>query len=174
MFYELFGTQNSMVSFIFKLDPRKDQIHVKLGQMWSTFKIQNFLTQICLSCADLSQNFKNVIYSYVQQLEMLKNAFQRGDVITFTWSSGHCTAKNKDIALQFCVRVVCMYFDHVYADFWLLTFRILLTIIKKNIHFEFWGRNRKISKIRYRHFVERSILRLLDYFDGVLLQNWTF
>ena len=30
---------------------------------------------------------------------------------------GHCTAKNKDIALKFCMRVVCMYHDHIYSDF---------------------------------------------------------
>ena len=30
---------------------------------------------------------------------------------------GHCTAKNKDIALTFCMRVVFMYLDHIYSVF---------------------------------------------------------
>ena len=176
MFYGSFGTHNSMVAFIFKFEPRKGQLHVKQGQITSNFKIQNFLIQICLSCADLSQNSKNVIYFYVQQLEMQKIAFQKCDVITFTWFSGHCTAKNKDIALKFCVRVVCMYVDHIYSGcldnvknldfignyFW--KFEIL----------NFWGQIRKISKIWESHFIERSILRRLAFLDCVLLQNWAF
>ena len=124
MFYGPFGTQNSMVTFIFKFDPRKGQLQVKLGQIRSNFKIQNFLTKICLSCADLSQDSKNVIYFYVRQLEMPQNAFQKCDVITFTWFLGHCTAKNKDIALKFCLHVVCMYLDNIYSGF-LNTLKIL-------------------------------------------------
>ena len=46
-----------------------------------------------------------------------KNAFQKCDVITFTWFFGHCTAKNKDIALKFCMLVVCMYLYHMYSVF---------------------------------------------------------
>ena len=44
-------------------------------------------------------------------LEMPKNAFQKPHVITFTcfFFFGHCTVKNKDIALKFCMRVLCMY-----------------------------------------------------------------
>ena len=102
-----------MVTLIFKFDPRKGQLQVKLGQIRSNFKIQNFLTKIYLSCADLSQDSKNVIYFYVRQLEMSKNVFQKCDVITFTWFFGHCTAKNEDIALKFCMRVIYMYLDHI-------------------------------------------------------------
>ena len=42
-------------------------------------KFQNlkFSNKICLSCADLSQDSKNVIYFYVRQLKMPKNAFQK-------------------------------------------------------------------------------------------------
>ena len=46
---------------------------------------------------------------------MQKNAFQKFDVITFTWFFGHCTAKNKDIDLKFWMRIVCMYLDHMYS-----------------------------------------------------------
>ena len=66
-------------------------------------------------CRFVSGFKKNVIYFYVRQLEMPKIAFQKCDVITFTWFSGHCTAKNKDIALKFCVRVFCKYPEHVYS-----------------------------------------------------------
>ena len=48
---------------------------------------------------------------YVSQLEMPKIAFQKCDIITFTWFLGHCTAKKKDIALQFCMHIVCMNID---------------------------------------------------------------
>ena len=115
MFSGSFWTQNSMVTFIFKFDPRKGPLQVKLGQIWSNFKTQNFLTQVYLSCAVLSQNSKNVVYFYLRQLEMPKISFQGCDVITFTWFFGQCTGKNKDIALKFCLRFVCMYLDHIYS-----------------------------------------------------------
>ena len=44
-------------------------------------------------------------------------AFTTCDVITFTWFFGHFTAKCKDIALKWCMRVVCMYLDHIYFGF---------------------------------------------------------
>ena len=69
-----------MVTFIFKFDPRKGQLQVKLGQIRSNFKIQSFLTKTWLICADLSQDSKNVIYFFVRQLEMPKIAFQKCDV----------------------------------------------------------------------------------------------
>ena len=68
------------------------------------------------SCAVLYQDSKNVIYFYVQQSEMPNIAFQKFDV-TFTWCFGHYTAKNKDIALKFCMHVVCMYLDHIHSGF---------------------------------------------------------
>ena len=117
MFSGSFGTQNLMVPLIFKVDPNKGQLQVKLGQIKSNLKIQNLLTKICLSCADLSQESKKDIYFYVRQLEMLKNAFQKCEVITFNWFFGHCTAKNKDIALNFCMRVACTYLDHIFSGF---------------------------------------------------------
>ena len=49
----------------FKFDPRKVQLQVKLGQIWSNFKFQNFITKACLSCADLSQDSKmSFIFMY--------------------------------------------------------------------------------------------------------------
>ena len=58
MFYGLFGTQNSMVTFISKFDQTKGELQVKLGQFRSNFKIRNIVTKVCLSCAVLSQNPK--------------------------------------------------------------------------------------------------------------------
>ena len=77
MFYGSFGTQNTMVAFIFRFDPRKGQYKVKLGQKRSNFQNQNFHLKTCLSCPVLSQDSKNVIYFYVRQLEMPKIAFQK-------------------------------------------------------------------------------------------------
>ena len=65
-----------MVTFIFKFDPRKGQLQVKLGQIRSNLKIYNLLTKIGLCRAVSSQDSKNIIYFYVRQLKMLKIAFQ--------------------------------------------------------------------------------------------------
>ena len=59
---EVIWTKNSMAAFIFKLDLRKDQSQVKVGQIKSNFHIQNFLTETRLSCPVLSQYSKNVTY----------------------------------------------------------------------------------------------------------------
>ena len=104
--YGSFKMQNSMVAFIFKFGPRNGQFQVKLGQIRSNFKIQDFPSKTCLSCKVLSQDSKTVIYFYVRQLEMPKIALQKCDVITSTRFFGHCTAKNKDIALKLCMWVV--------------------------------------------------------------------
>ena len=37
-----------------------------------------------------------------------KKCISKSDVMTFTWFFDHCTAKYKDIALKFCMCVVCM------------------------------------------------------------------
>ena len=58
MFYGSFGTRNSMVTLIFKIDQRKGQLQVKLSQIRSNFKLQSFITKICPSCAVLSRDSK--------------------------------------------------------------------------------------------------------------------
>ena len=91
----------------FEIYPRIGQLQVKLGQICSNFKIQNFLTKLCLSCAVLSQDSKNVIYFHVWQLEMSISHMWRHRLYLFFFF-GHCTAKNKDIAFKFCLHVfVC-------------------------------------------------------------------
>ena len=102
-----------MVTLIFKFDPRKGQLQVKVGQIGSNFKIQNFRTKACLSCAYLSQNSKNVIYFYVRQLKMPKMHFKNvtsSSLSVFFWP---LRSQNKDIALNFCMGVVCVYLDHI-------------------------------------------------------------
>ena len=60
---------------------------------------------------------KNITYCFVRQQEMPENAFQERDVITFTCFLGNFTARTEDIALKFCVRVVCVYLDNIYSGF---------------------------------------------------------
>ena len=83
------------------------------------------------TCADLSQDSENFLYLYVRQLEMPNIAFQICDVITFTCFLGNFTARNKDIALKFCMDIVCMYLDHMYLVFFFenTKIQILLAII---------------------------------------------
>ena len=97
-----------MLTFISKFDPRKGEFQVKLGEIRSDFKTQNFLTKTCLSCTVLPQYSTNVFYFYVRQLGMPKITFQECDVITFTCFFYDCTAKYKDIALKFSMYVACM------------------------------------------------------------------
>ena len=101
----------------FKFDARKGQLQLKLGQIRSDFKIQNVRTKICLPCADFPQDFKKCHLFLCTTVRNAKNAFQKCDVITFTCFFGHCTAKNKDNALKFCILVACMYHDHIYSVF---------------------------------------------------------
>ena len=106
-----------MVTFIFEFGQRKGQFQVKLGQIRPNLKIQNFLSKTFLSCPVSSQGFKNVIYVYVRLLEAPKNAFQNVTASPLPVVFGHGTTKNKDIALKFRMRVVCMYVDHIYSGF---------------------------------------------------------
>ena len=83
MFYESFGTQNWMLTFVCKFDPRKGQCQVRLGQIKSNFQVLNFTKKTCLSCPVLPQKYTDVINFYVRQLEMTNVAFAKCDV-TFT------------------------------------------------------------------------------------------
>ena len=84
MFNESFGTQKTMVTSISKVEPRKGQVPVRLGQIRPNFEIQKFLTKTWLSYLVLSQDSTNEIYSYVRQIEIPIIAFLKSDVITFT------------------------------------------------------------------------------------------
>ena len=93
-------------------DPRKGQIQVKLGQIRSNFKIQNYLTKVCLLCSFVSGLPQNVIF-YVRQIEIPNIASQKCDVITlFCFFFRPLHSQKRDIALKFCLHVVCMYSVH--------------------------------------------------------------
>ena len=119
MCYGSLGTQNSMVTLIFKYDWRKGQLQVKLGQIRSNFKNSKLSCKSMPILCSFVSVFQKCHVFYVRQLEMPKIAFQKCGVITFTCFFGHRTAKNKDIALKICLHVVCMYFDHIYSVFWI-------------------------------------------------------
>ena len=73
------------------------------------------------------------------------------------------------------MRVVSMYLDNIYSVF-LDTCKMLSftgNYYGKVESLGFGSQNKKISKIRESHFVKRSILRRLEFFDCILLQNWT-
>ena len=117
MLYESFGTWKLMVAFIFKFGLRKGQCQAKLDQISSIFQMQHFLTKTCLSCPVLSQDSKNV-YFHVRQIEMPKTAFQKSDVITFTQVFLPLHSKNKDIALEFGMCLVCMSVYIIFSVFY--------------------------------------------------------
>ena len=54
-----FGTQNTMVAFIFRYDPRKGQYKVKLGQKGQILKVKIFfqkhayVVQLCLRIPEM-------------------------------------------------------------------------------------------------------------------------
>ena len=141
MFYGSFGTQNSMVTFIFKLDPRKGKLQAKLGQIRSNFKIQNFLTKVYLSCTSFVSGFQKCHLFLCTTNRNAKNCISkmwRHHLYLFFFC--HCTAKNKDIALKFCFHVVCIYFDNIYSVFWYLeNFEFYRQLFLKNRSFEFGG-----------------------------------
>ena len=86
---------------------------------------------------------------YLQQLEMPEKHFKmwRHHLYLFF---GHCTTKNKDIALNFFMCVVCMYLDRIYSGVLnnLKFLEFIGNFLKKKWNFNFWGQNRKILKIR--------------------------
>ena len=141
-----------MVTLIFKFDPRKCQVQVKLGQIRSNFKIKHFITHICLSCADLSYDSKNVIYLYVRQIEMPKIAFQKCGVITFTCYFFGTLHSQKQI---YCFEILYAWCLHVFRSHILRFFLDNLNVpdfiwnySSKIENFEFWGSKLKNIKIR--------------------------
>ena len=79
--------------------------------------------------------------------------FQKCDVITFTCFFCHCTGKNKDIALKFCMRIVCMYLDHIRSFFWRTwKFRIYGQLFLENLNFDFGGSKLKDIKNPRKQF----------------------
>ena len=131
---------------IFKIYLQKHAYHVQFSlrilKMSFVFMYNNWKYQKCVSKSD----------------------------ITLILVFGHCTAKNKNVALK-----LCMYVDSMYSVFDIL--KILIFIGKYFWKIEilnFAAQIRKILKSRDSHFVEHSILCHLTFFDCVLPQNWAF
>ena len=131
-----------MVTLIFKFDPIKGQLQVKLGQIRSNFKI--FLQNMPNMCRFFSGT-KNVIYFYVGQLEMGKNCISKMWHHHLYLFLGHCTGENKDIALKFCMWLfVCISITYIPGFGITWKFRILKALFLKKKHFG--GQNRKHIK----------------------------
>ena len=81
----------------------------KFGQVRSNFKVQNVLTKICLSCAVLYKDSKNVIHFFGTTIRNAKNVFKKCDVVTFTWFLAIEQPENKILFWNFVlVMVVCI------------------------------------------------------------------
>ena len=81
---------------------------VKFPNLIFCFKCMPILSSVILG-------FKKRFF-YVRRLEMQKWHFKK--VATPPLSIfGNCTTKNKYIALKLCMRVICMYLNHMYSVF---------------------------------------------------------
>ena len=91
----------------------------KFGQVGSNFRVQNVLTKICLSCAVLYKDSKNVIHFFGTTIrnakKCLSKMWRRQLYLVFS----HWTARKQDIVLKFCVSDGCMYLDRIYSVFWI-------------------------------------------------------
>ena len=119
MFCGLFGTQNKMVAFIFRFNPRKGQHKVKLGQKGQIFKIK-FLPKNIPIVSSFVSGFQKMSFIFLRTI--IRNAIKcisKSDVINFTCLFYHCSAKYKAIALKFSLCVVCMQLYNIYSVFWI-------------------------------------------------------
>ena len=123
MFQGSFGTQISMVMFIFNLVLRKGQCRVKLGRKRSNFQIHDFLSKICLSRPVLLRipKMSNIFTHDNYKCKKLRLKVRSSHLHVCFY---HCTAKNKDIPLKFGMRGVCMQLLNIYSSF-LDKFKIL-------------------------------------------------
>ena len=109
MFSESFGTQNTMVEFMFRSDPRKGQHYVKLGQI---SKIKIFFKNMPI----LSSFILGFQKCYLFLRTAIRNAENCISIIVTSSPSPvfyHCMAKNEDIALTFGMCVVCVLFYNI-------------------------------------------------------------
>ena len=172
MYYGSFGTQNSMVTFIFKLHPRKGQLHVKIGYIMSNFKIQNFPLQICLSCADLSQDSKKCHLFLCKTIRNAKNCISKmwRHYLHLVFWSLH--SQKQRYCFEILCACFCKYPEHVYSgvldnmeisDF-------TGNYLKKN---EIWILGSKWRNIKNPRspFWKSFNFTPFGVFDGVLLQN---
>ena len=123
----------------------------------------------------MSHDSKNATCLDVRQLKMSNIAFQKSDVITFTLSLGHCTAKNKDIGSKFCALVVATQFRTMYSVFWISS-KILFgrNFFVKNQFFFFFRSKTKHFEDPRKSFCRTFHLAYLALFACVFLQTLIF
>ena len=145
--YGSFGTQKTMVTFISEIDRRKGQFKVKLGQIRSNFKTQNFLTKTCLSYPLLSQDSKNVTYFFLRQLQIQKQHFKK----VTSPLPGLLTIAQPNIKILLwnlvCMLLVCSFTTYISCFRQLQNFGFDRHLFSKNRNFGFGGaKSKKISK----------------------------
>ena len=153
-----------MVTFIFRFDSRKGhrQIHGPKSE------IQNVLSRTYPPCPALYRDAKNAMHFDAKRSKITKIAFRKSDVISYrNLIFGHCTGKNKHIALKCWTLLAGIYFWHI--------LRLCTTPKKDSYAFIFekseWAFGGNIEKIKSSvdcRFVEPS------FFVSRLLQNCTF
>ena len=140
MFYGSIGTQNSIVTFMFKFDPRKGKLQIKLGQIRSNFEIQYFLTKICLSCAVLSQDSNKCYLFLCRTTRNARNYIKKCDVVTFTFFGGLLHSQKQrhcfEVLYACCLYVLLSYIFRLSDKLKNWFYRQLFL---KNRNFEFWG-----------------------------------
>ena len=119
-FHGSFGTQNLMVILIFNFDPRKGQLQVKLGQIRSNLKIQKFSYQNMPVLCRFVSGFQ-ICHLSLCTIRNAQNCISKLCCHHLYLLFCHGTAKNKGIALKFCMRIVCMYLDHINSVFWIIS-----------------------------------------------------
>ena len=76
MFYGSFGTQNTMVAFSFRFDPRKGEYKVKLGQKGSNFQNKKYSKNMLIVSSFVSEFQKWDLFLRTA-IRNTKNAFQK-------------------------------------------------------------------------------------------------
>ena len=135
-----FGTHNLMVTFVFKIFCEERSMPDQTRSNWFKFSGSIFYNKSILSsCPVLLQDSKNVICFHVRHLEIPKIALQKMTISSFLVCFYHSAAKNKDVALKCCMRVVCMHFYNKYAVFYDSNISDITVIFWKKITFSSFG-----------------------------------
>ena len=77
MFYGSFGSQNMMAAFISGLDPSQSQLGSNQVKKVKFLKTKFSSKNMLILSSFVSGFPKNVIYFYIQQLEMPKSTFKK-------------------------------------------------------------------------------------------------
>ena len=152
MLYGSFGTQNLMVTLIFISDPRPGHVRVKNVK----FRSSKFSFKNIPILSSFVAGFQNVICFNVRLFEIPKIAFQKGDVITFTWILCHCTAKKEDIGSKLSTLVVGIQLKTINSVLYIFKNSDLVENVFFYCNFDFRDQKPKV-KTRENHFAESLI-----------------